>query len=76
MADDMLVCPYDLRYCPETINAYNRFSEEFANATDTDSAMLFFEQGGFSKDLPPCDELTKAKCERYKAYVKSQSKMK
>lgn len=76
MADDMLVCPYDLKYCPETINAYNRFSEELANAANTDSTMLFFEQGGFSKDLPPCDELTKAKCKRYKAYVNNMHKTK
>ena len=70
--EDTLRCPYDLQYCPETINAYNRFSEELATATNTDSAMLFFEQGGFSKDLPPCDNATREKCTRYQKCVKNQ----
>lgn len=65
---DDFSCPYDLKYCVETINAYQKFEERVRLALETGSEELIFQQDGFSVDCPPCDDVTRANCARYKLW--------
>ena len=67
-------CPYDLKYCVETINAYQNFEERVRKALETNSEELIFQQDGFSVDFPPCDDVTRAKCARYKLWCDANKK--
>ena len=74
--EDMLCCPYDLQYCPEAINAYNRFGAELKKLRETRSTLLVFEPGGFSTGFPPCSDLTMATGIRYQIYLRSHPNVK
>ena len=72
--DNELSCPYDLKYCVETINAYQKFEERVRNAFETGSEELIFQQDGFSVDYPPCDDVMRANCARYKMWCNANKK--
>ena len=71
---DDFSCPYDLKYCVETINAYQKFEERVRNAFETGSEELIFQQDGFSVDYPPCDDVMRANCARYKMWCNANKK--
>ncbi len=73
-SDNELSCPYDLKYCVETINAYQKFEERVRRALETGSEELIFQQDGFGVDFPPCDDVTRANCARYKLWCDANKK--
>lgn len=74
--DSEFSCPYDLKYCVETINAYKNFEERVRKALETDNEELIFQQDGFSVDFPPCDDVKRANCARYKLWCDTNKKTK
>ena len=60
----VLECPYDLKYCDETIAAYKRFEAYVKKCLDENSEILIPQQDGWTTDLPPCESETRAKCPR------------
>ena len=70
--ETILECPYDLKYCKETIAAYKRFEEHIEKCLETNSEILIPQQDGWTTDLPPCETETRAKCPRYLAWQKQQ----
>ena len=72
----ILECPYDLKYCDETIAAYERFKDYVYKCLDENSDILIPQQDGWTTDLPPCEKETREKCPRYLAWQKQQQKTK
>lgn len=71
MSDNILVCPYDLKYCPETINAFERFEQVVQKQLASGSSDLIFQPDGFSTDVPPCEDNVRLSCVRYLTWVKN-----
>ena len=69
-----LTCPYDSKYCVETINAFKRFEEYVYKCLETNSEILIPQQDGWSVDLPPCEEKTRINCPRYQTWQKNNQK--
>ena len=74
--ETVLECPYDLKYCDETIAAYKRFEDHVKKCLETNSEILIPQQDGWTQDLPPCETETRAKCPRYQIWLKSNQKTK
>ena len=72
----VLECPYDLKYCDETIAAYKRFEDYVNKCLNTNSEILIPQQDGWTTDLPPCESETRAKCPRYQMWLKNNQKEK
>ena len=74
--ETVLECPYDLKYCDETIAAYKRFEDYVKKCLETNSEILIPQQDGWTTDLPPCEDETRAKCPRYQMWLKNNQKEK
>ena len=71
MSDNCLVCPYDLKYCPETINGLERFAQDVQKKLESGSSELIFQPDGFSTDFPPCEDCVRLTCVRYLIWEKN-----
>lgn len=71
MSDNCFACPYDLKYCPETINGFERFEQKVQEQLESDSGDLIFQPDGFSTDFPPCEDKVRLSCARYLAWEKT-----
>jgi len=71
MSDNTFVCPYDLKYCPETINGLERFAQKVQEQLESESSDLIFQPDGFSTDVPPCEDNVRLSCVRYLTWVKN-----
>ena len=71
MSDDCLSCPYDLKYCPETIDAFERFAQKVQEQLESESGDLIFQPDGFSTDFPPCEDNVRLSCVRYLTWEKN-----
>lgn len=74
--ETVLECPYDLKYCDETIKAYRRFEDHVKKCQETNSEILIPQQDGWTTDLPPCENETRAKCPRFQMWLKNNQKEK
>ena len=74
--ETVLECPYDLKYCDETIAAYKRFENYVKQCLDTNSEILIPQQDGWTTDLPPCEEKTRINCPRYQVWLKNNTQNK